>query len=324
MTQNVFASAADRIDDVDPDIRHFTDSINGSYAAIKGLANMSLPERRAVVERVRAPWTEGGPRMAETRELAILGMRARLHRPIAEGKIPLLFYIHGGGWTMFSIDTHDRLMREYAARAGVAVIGIDYSLSPEHRFPVALDEIGAAIGVLYAEAADMGINMDRFAIGGDSAGANLAVATTLALRDGGKALPRALMLSYGVFKSAATPSYARYSDARYNLGADEMDWFWANYVNNPSDHSNPLVEPIKAELTGLPPVFVAIPECDILSDGNHEFVAALKEADVPVEHVVYHGATHSFLEAVSISPLADRALGHQAAWLGTQLVAADD
>ncbi len=306
-------------DDVDPDIRRFADANNASYAAVDGLTELSLDQRRAVAERVRAPWTAGGPTMAETRELNIAGRRARLHRPVNDRGLPVLFYIHGGGWTMFSIDTHDRLMREYASRAGVNVVGIDYSLAPEHKFPVALNECAAAIAELRDQAGTLRIDMDRLALGGDSAGANLSVATALTARQDGRPMPRALMLSYGVFTSETSTSTARYSGPQYTLEADEMEWFWENYVRGPSDHENPLVEPLLADLLGLPPTFLAIAECDILADGNHAFSEALRNAGVAVNSTVYPGATHSFLEAVSISELAARALDEQSAWLRAQL-----
>ena len=131
-------------DDIaDPDIRRFVDAINAAYVEHAAPAGASMAVRRAVAERVRRPWREGGPIMAETHEMDMDGVRLRLHRPVADQKLPVMLYIHGGGWTLFSIDTHDRLMREYAARAGIAVLGIDYSLSPESKFPVALEECAA-------------------------------------------------------------------------------------------------------------------------------------------------------------------------------------
>lgn len=308
-----------RVDDVDQDVRRFTDGINKSYAAIEGLADMSLPQRRAIAEEIRRPWCEGGPQMAETVEMEIAGCRARLHKPAKDTPLPVLFYIHGGGWTLFSIDTHDRLMREYAARANIAVVGIDYSLSPEARFPVALDEVVSALTWLQDKSDQFGIDMSSFAIGGDSAGANLSVAAALRLKEKGDLVPSALLLSYGVFTSQHTDSYKRYSDDRYSLEVDEMDWFWANYVRGPADHENPLVEPLKADLAGMPSVFMAIAECDILADGNRAFAAALEKAGVAVNATTYSGATHSFLEAVSVAPLADQALQEQSDWLRTAL-----
>lgn len=302
-------------DMVDPDIRRFIDAINASYAAHAGTAGPGMAGRREVAERVRKPWREGGPIMAETVDMDIGGIRLRLHRPAGGAPLPVMLYIHGGGWMLFSIDTHDRLMREYAARAGIAVIGIDYSLSPEHKFPVALDECSAALDWIATNAGTLNLDPGRIIVGGDSAGANLSVAACLLRREQAKPLPRAMLLNYGAFAPERTPSYDRFGNGDYSLEADEMDAFWQNYVDDADDLANPLVAPLHADLTGLPPAFLAIAECDILADGNHAFAARLAEAGVAAHAVTYGGASHSFLEAMSIAPLANRALDDQAAWI---------
>lgn len=302
-------------DMADPDIRRFVDAINAAYAEHGAPAGTSMAVRRQVAERVRKPWREDGPIMAESRELDMGGVRMRLHRPVADEKLPVMLYIHGGGWMLFSIDTHDRLMREYAARAGIAVLGIDYSLSPESKFPVALEECAAALDWIAAQADALNLDASRVLIGGDSAGANLSVAACLLQRRRGRALPAAMLLNYGAFAPERTPSYARFGAGDYSLEADEMDAFWAAYVDGPEQLADPLVAPLRADLAGLPPAFLAIAECDILADCNHAFVRKLEAAGVPTTAVTYRGATHSFLEAVSIAPLAARALDEQAAWI---------
>ena len=301
-------------DMADPHIRRFVDAINAAYVEHGAPAGASMATRRQVAERVRTPWREGGPIMAETRELDMGGVRLRLHRPVEGENLPVMLYIHGGGWVLFSIDTHDRLMREYAARAGIAVLGIDYSLSPESKFPVALEECAAALDWIAAQANALGLDADRVLIGGDSAGANLSVATCLLQRQRGRPLPIAMLLNYGAFSPEHMSSYGQFG-ADYSLESDEMDAFWEAYVDGPDQLADPLVAPCSADLTGLPPAFLAIAECDILADCNVAFAAALEEAGVPTRAVNYRGATHSFLEAVSIAPLAGRALDEQAAWI---------
>ncbi|MDO9368670.1 MAG: alpha/beta hydrolase [Sphingopyxis sp.] len=301
-------------DMADPDIRRFVDAINTAYVEHGAPAGASMTTRRQVAERVRTPWRADGPIMAETREFDMGGVRLRLHRPVEGENLPVMLYIHGGGWVLFSIDTHDRLMREYAARAGIAVLGIDYSLSPESKFPVALDECAAALDWIAAQANALGLDADRVLIGGDSAGANLSVATCLLQRQRGRQLPIAMLLNYGAFSPEHTSSYGQFG-ADYSLEADEMDAFWAAYVDGPDQLADPLVAPLRADLTGLPHAFLAIAECDILADCNAAFAAKLEEAGVPTLAVNYRGATHSFLEAVSIAPLAARAFDEQAAWI---------
>ncbi|MHC9083969.1 alpha/beta hydrolase fold domain-containing protein [Luteimonas sp. RIT-PG2_3] len=311
------------VDDVDPDIRLFQQRMNAGYAAFPDFARLPLPQMRAAAEQVRAPWVQGGPQMAQTRELRVgtLQTRIRIHLPQAsatQAALPALVYLHGGGWTLFSLDTHDRLMREYAARAGIAVVGIDYSLSPEARFPRAIDETLDVLQWLRAHGGEHGIDVARLAMGGDSAGANLTVATHLRLRALGLPQTSAMLLNYGAFTDQDSPSMTRYDGARYMLETGEMQWFWNNYLHDDADRSNPQALPLLAELEDLavlPPAFLAIAECDILADGNHAMAARLAEAGVAVKARSYAGATHSFLEAVSISPMSDRALDEAANWL---------
>lgn len=307
--------SADQDDMVDADIRRFVDAIGAAYAAHGAPADAGLAERRLVAERVRQPWREGGPIMAESVDLDMAGIRLRLHRPTADKKLPVMLYIHGGGWVLFSIDTHDRMMREYAARAGIAVIGIDYSRAPESKFPVALEECSAAIDWIAAHAEALDLDAGHILIGGNSAGANLSVATCLLRRQRGEALPVGMVLNYGAFAPEHTPSYGRFGDGRYSLDSNEMNSFWADYVDSADQFGDPLVVPLRANLSGLPPAFLAVAECDILADCNSAFADRLRSADVPVHAVLYRGATHSFLEAVSIAPLAARAFDEQAAWI---------
>lgn len=316
-TQNASAGGTG----LDPEIREFVRAVSADAAPAAEAESTSIARARALYEKARVRWAVGGPAMTGTTDLEVEGrdsaVRVRLHRPDVEAPAPVLVYMHGGGWTYFSIDTHDRLMREYAARAGVVVAGVDYDLSPEHKYPVALNQVLDVVRWLGDEAGRLGIDPSRLALGGDSAGANLAVAATLALRDSGRQdAVRALLLNYGAFQSQCSArSVELYGGPDYMLGGPEMDAFWANYVRDPSDLADPLVCPIRADVSGLPPTFLAIPECDILAGQNLAMAERLRAAGVPVEAVLYPGATHSFLEAVSISRLSDRALDEAAEWL---------
>jgi acetyl esterase len=314
-------------DDLDPDIRRFQREVAAAYGRYPDFEQLPLAERRRVAEEVRAPWAAGGPAMHSTETLNVgpLGTRIRIHRPDARAVLPVLIYIHGGGWTMFSLDTHDRLMREYAARAGVAVVGIDYSLSPEAKFPRALDEIVSVVRWLRGEGTAHGLDPQRIAIGGDSAGGNLSAAANLALLRDGEAPLSAMIVNYGAFDGRADyPSYRRYDGPAYNLTTAEMAIFWTNYLRGEEDFGDPLACPMRGDLAGLPPTFFAVAACDILADENRDMAARLRAAGVAVDFREYAGATHSFLEAVSISPLADRALAETSAWLRAQICAYND
>ena len=307
-------------DVLDPDIRRFVTALNEGYGRYPDFDRLTVRERRAVAEQVRAPWCAGGPRMWRSLDTQIAGVRSRIHIPFeVPSALGAMLYAHGGGWTMFSIDTHDRLMREYAARAGIIVVGIDYSLSPEAKFPVALDEVVEATRWLQRTGATHGIDPKRLAIGGDSAGANLALGAALRLREGGDPALRGMLFNYGAFGPQPTLSYNLYDGPRYMLTVEEMGNFWTNYIRGPADLKDPLVAPALADVHGLPAAYFCIAECDILSDGNRMMAARLAAAGVPTEEHAYEGATHSFLEAVSISALADGALDSAARWLSQRL-----
>lgn len=307
---------------VDPEVRKFVDGLAEGYRRYASEHDAPPARRREIAELVREPWRTGGPVMAETRDFEHDGVRLRLHRPTLQADLPMLIYIHGGGWMLFSIDTHDRLMREYAHRAGIAVLGVDYSLAPEVRYPVALNEIDGV--VRWAEdmgARELGIEGQRIVIGGDSAGANLAVATCLKRRDEGRTSLAGMLLSYGAFDPRHRPSYDLYTGPEFTLEAGEMDAFWENYVGDAALLDDPLVAPIKADLRGLPSAHLTVAECDVLADSNVEFAQALKASAVPLECNLVRGATHSFLEAMSVAVLADRALDQQARWLANVVTA---
>lgn len=311
--------------DVDPDIRRFIETMGAAFASYPNFNQLPVAEARQIVEKVRAPWAQGGPQMAETREVMASTregeVRLRIHRPAgvdpAAGLSPALVYIHGGGWTLFSLDTHDRLMREYAERAGIMVVGVDYALSPEHKFPVALHQIVDVMRWLGREGARFGVDPDRLALGGDSAGGNLTAAAALALRDAGEGqLIKGMVLNYGAFAEGSSEEYhRRYGGEGYMLTSEEMVVFWNNYLGDKKDIQNPLICPLYGDLKGLPPAFMVIPECDVLTEQSLRMAEKLKAAGVPTTDIIYKGATHSFLEAMSISALAVRALDDTAAWL---------
>ena len=319
------SSTTDIHDDLDPDIRRFQEQLNEGYAQFGDFSALPIDRRRQIATRLRAPWAMGGPSMVSSTDKRVGGqaVRVRILHPADKTDLPALVYIHGGGWTMFNLDTHDRLMREYAYRAGVVVIGVDYSLSPEARFPCAIDEIVSVFEWLRDSGDSEGIDSARIAIGGDSAGANLSVAVNLRLRDLGKSPCQAMLLNYGVYDNVLRPSYARYDGSRYMLTAGEMAMFWSNYLGRdvPRDHS--LIYPLRADLTGLPPTFMTIAECDVLVDENLAMAECLKKAGVEVQAQVYRGTTHSFLEAVSIAAISDRAFAEASLWL-TQVLSRNE
>jgi acetyl esterase len=312
---------------IDPAIARFADEVQAAYARYPDLARRPLAERRAVAEAVREPWRKGGPamfrRVDDTAQTPEGPVRVRILQanPTQDAQ-PALIYAHGGGFTTFSLDTHDRLMREYAARSGAVVVGVDYALSPEAKFPTALNQIVGVVDWLGAQGKSLGIDPARLAIGGDSAGANLALAACLALRDRTPAGPKisAMLLNYGFFDADyTTPSQLRHGGPGKLLTSSELADFLENYLGGTPHGDNPLALPALAELHDLPPSFHVIAQCDPLSDGDRAMAARLLAAGNGVESRLYLGATHSFLEAVSISSIADQALAESSAWLSKAL-----
>ncbi|PZO78623.1 MAG: acetylesterase [Sphingomonas hengshuiensis] len=297
--------------------------MRADWAAFPPAETLSLPELRAAAEQVRARWTAGGPTMADTVERTIAtdagGVRIRVYRPQGAGAMaPALLYIHGGGFVLFSLDTHDRLMREYAAAAGVVVVGIDYPLSPEARFPVALDRIGAAARWIAAHGATIGVDPRRLAIGGDSAGANLAIATAVDLR--GSVAFDAILSNYGFFSTVVSDdAEARLGGADALLHRDELLGYARNYLTHAAQAADPRAFPLSADLAGLPPTLLLIPGLDVLAEQSVAMARRMRAAGVAAETVIYPGATHSFLEAMSIADLARRGIADGAAFLAGHL-----
>ena len=307
--------------ELDPDIRRFVAEMSAGWARYPDLGSASPAEARRIAEEVRAPWARGGPQMARFFERHLPAgngtVRIRVHDPLGGSRNPALVYLHGGGWTLFSVDTHDRLMREYAARAGVTVVGVDYALAPEAKFPLALSQVTATMQFLAERGGELGIDPGRLAIGGDSAGANLAVAAALDLRDRRALQPvRALLLNYGVFARHSSPEAVRRLGGPGNmLTADEMEGFWRNYLRDEKDALDPLACPVLADLRGLPQVLLVVAGCDLLAEQSLDLHRRLLQAGVLSRLETYRGAAHSFLEAVAVAPLADRALDDSADWL---------
>jgi acetyl esterase len=305
---------------LDPEIERFA---NALIAAGQGLADptaLPLAEVRRQAAAIRRPLNEGGPAMASRLDYRLATARGslpvRILRPSPASSLPVLVYLHGGGWTFLDLDTHDRLMRELAAASGWAVIGVDYPLAPEAPFPLAIEHAAALVRLLRQEGASLGLDPGRIALAGDSAGANLALATALALREAGDDPGEALLLAYGVYDSdLERPSYRRFGDGAYPLTAARMAWFWSNYVPDPAMRRHPLAAPCHADLAGLPPTRLLIADADVLCDENLELAERLRAAGNRCTATVHLGTTHAFLEATRSAAVARRAVADAGAWL---------
>lgn len=303
------------MDGIDPDLRRFVTQMRRDWQLYPPLDSLPFPEQRAVAEKVRAAWVEGGPQMAATETFEMdpgAGpLRIRIYRPAkAATAQPAMVYLHGGGFTLFSIDTHDRLMREYAAAGGFVVVGVDYPLAPEAKFPIALDRIEALMRWLGQHAGQWGIDPARIAMGGDSAGGNFSIATCLRLRDRGEDwLVKAILSNYGGFTTAISDAAeARFGGPGSIMDRAEARQYWANYLRDEADTENPHACPLLADLHSLPPTLLIVPEMDIVAEQSLLMHQKLLRAGVKADCTLYPGAIHSFLEAMSISPLARQAI----------------
>lgn len=262
--------------------------------------------------------TKGGPR----REITLHVLRPRG----ARGPLPAMLYLHGGGWVFGGAISHDRLVRELVVGAGVVAIFVEYSLAPEARYPMALEEGLAALEWLDAHGAESGIDSSRIAIAGDSAGANLAtVVAMLAAGRGGPSL-RGQLLFYPVTDAGLdTPSYREFATDHW-LRRDAMRWFFDQYAPDPEARKTSAVSPLRAtreELRRLPETLILTAEADVLRDEGEAYAARLRDAGVPVVAVRFLGTIHDFvmLDALAQSNAARAATAMATDWLRRILLA---
>jgi acetyl esterase len=219
----------------------------------------------------------------------------RVFRPSAQTGLPLLLWFHGGGWVTGNLDTHDQLGRLLADATGAVVVSVDYRLAPEAKFPAAADDCLAAYEWALAHADEVGADARRVAIGGDSAGGNLAAVVSIDARDRGLPQPKLQVLVYPVtdyeFDSPSMIDNAK----GYFLEAESMRWFWDHYARTPADFDHPRLSPMRAsDLSGLAPAVVITAEYDPLRDQGEAYGARLRDAKVPTEIVRADGLIHGF------------------------------
>ena len=233
----------------------------------------------------------------------------RYHPPTTDDTTPrpVLLYLHGGGFVLGTLDGVDEVCRAIAARSGWDVVSLEYRLAPEHPYPAALEDSLDALTWLHASAGELGLDATRIAVGGDSAGANLAAAACLHLRDHGLPQPVAQVLVYpAVDDSFSTPSWTECADAPLLTAADAR-WFWEQYVGlNPVDQ---YAAPMKApSLRDLPPALVLTAEIDPLRDDAEAYAERLQRDGVPVTLVRHDGVFHGFFTEFGVFPQTDTAI----------------
>ncbi len=247
---------------------------------------------------------------------AVGSIRARLYDPGAGPNAPGLIFVHGGGWVVCDLDTHDAVARRLALASGAKVVSIDYRLAPENKFPEPLEDCVAATRWVAANGGDWGIDTKRLAIAGDSAGGNLSLGTCLRLRDEGGPALRAGVLIYGAYDPAcAGPSYEAWGDKGYVLTNDRIRVFWGMYLRDAADRENPLAAPLLADLRGLPPFHVLTATMDPLFDDSKRLVAKLSAVGQSVSYAEYDGVVHGFVNMAGLVDKGARALEEAGAFL---------
>ncbi len=219
----------------------------------------------------------------------------RVYRPGEDRPLPLLVWFHGGGWTIGSLDTHDNTCRSLANGVGCVVVSVDYRLAPEHKFPAAVEDALAAMQWVADHGADVGGDPARLAVGGDSAGGNLAAVVSLLARDAGTPDLAFQLLVYPVTDHELESASRRENATGYFLELESMRWFYNQYLNDENDSADWRFSPVRAAaLTGLPPAFVLTAEFDPLRDQGELYARRLEAAGVPVELRRYDGVVHGF------------------------------
>lgn len=236
------------------------------------------------------------------------GVPVRVYRPTLNTKLPCLVYYHGGGWVIGDLETHDSPCRLLARQTGCVVVAVDYRLAPEHPFPAPLDDCFTATQWVFDNAAALDIDAEKVAVGGDSAGGNLAACVCIKAREqNGPSIVHQVLL-YPVTDAAMdTESYVENADG-YMLTRDSMVWFWDHYIGT-HNKDNYLISPLKAEdLSDLPSATVLTAEFDPLRDEGESYGARLQAAGVATQVKRYDGLVHGFISTVDILDPAKEAV----------------
>lgn len=286
------------------------------------LHELDPPAARRTFEAMQLPTPEVA--LADVEDLAFDGpagaLPVRVYRPATDRALPALVYLHGGGWVIGGLDTHDATCRALASGSGCTVVSVDYRLAPEHPYPAALEDAYAALCQVAERADALGVDAARIAVGGDSAGGNLAAATALVARDRGGPRLAAQLLVYPVTDADfSRPSY-RDNAKGYFLERAAMEWFWGHYVPDPERRREPYASPLRApDCAGLPPALVVTAEYDPLRDEGEAYAERLREAGVEVTCTRYAGMIHGFFAMSALVDGGKRAMDESVAFLRHRL-----
>ena len=245
------------------------------------------------------------------------GIPVRIYKPEAGGPFPVLIYYHGGGWVTCSLDTHDNICRSLSNRARCVVASVDYRLAPEYKFPAAVDDAYCAAKWIYDNADSIGCDRARVAVGGDSAGGNLAAVVSILSRDKGSPNLIFQLLLYPVIdiSNLNTDSYQNFAEGCW-LTKSDMEWFRDHYIEKEDDCKNIYASPLLAQdLSALPSAFIITAGFDVLRDEGEAYAKRLQQAGVSVNLSCYNGMIHGFLSMDGVIDKAKKALDEAASAL---------
>lgn len=261
---------------------------------------VSLEQMRANYVTERRFWNEGGPVMAKTVDQVMEGpagaFTARFYHPVADETLPAIVYIHGGGWVVGSIDTHDRICRLLADGCHAVVVSVDYHLSPECKFPDPIKECALVAEHLHAHGAELGIDGDDISFAGDSAGALMSLSTYLWLRDeeGDASFVRSLLLYYGFYGLADSASRRLLGCVLDGLTKSDLDYYMDAYCR-PEDQQGPYIDMFSNDLSDIPPCYIVAAGLDPLKDDSRCLAGVCEAHGIPFEFTEVPGVLHAFL-----------------------------
>jgi acetyl esterase len=297
----------------DPQIAHILAVVADASREAKPLAETTPAELRAAPDTI-APFGLATEPVAKVDNRTIPGRHGhaipiRVYRPDGAEPKPILVFFHGGCWVFGSLDTHDALGRYFANRAGCLVVSVDYRLAPEHPFPAGVEDAYDVVAWLRDHAGQLGGDATRIAVGGDSAGGNLAAVVALIARDRGAPAPALQLLIYPItdISDMQTESYRDFAGGF--LSRELMEWSAGHYLTDDADRRHPYVSPLLADdLRDLAPAFVLTAELDVLRDEGEAYAARLAAAGNRVRLVRYGGMVHAFIAMAGTVDLGQVAL----------------
>jgi acetyl esterase len=288
---------------MDPDARRVVELI--MLAGTPPLSALAPEAARLQYRNTRRVMQNPPQDVTSVQDLDADGIPLRLYVGVGAAPGACLLFFHGGGWVIGDIDSHDGVCRQLANAAACRVISVGYRLAPEHRFPIPVEDSAAAFRWVAAHAATLGVDPALIAVGGDSAGGNLAAVMALMGRDGAVPQPCFQMLIYPATDlGCSTESYARYN-ADVTLTADTMRWFRDQYIGVAGDPADWRVSPLRAELTGVAPAFVLTAGYDPLCDEGVAYARALDAAGVQTTHLHMPTQMHGFITMGRVIKAAD-------------------